>query len=130
MRPTLILGLAAALAAFGTAALADSNPPAPTVSIAGGVISVQANGNTHLNNHFTWSVKNTNKSGKQFNVAGISFPFDPNASTGPTAIASTSTGSPTLPNPSWVRGGFCQDTGCFTFWASCGTSGACSVTTP
>jgi len=119
MRPTLILGLAAAIAFAGTAQ-ADPSAPPPTVAVSSGTVTATANGATHLNGAFPWAVKGSD--GKK--IASITFPF-PASGPPPTSITSSSG----VPNPSTVRGGYCLDTGCYTFTAAC-TAGTCTVSTP
>jgi hypothetical protein len=121
MRPTLVLALATALVAGATlagSALAQSTPPQPQISVSGGTITVTAQGNTHVNSGFPWYVKdgNGNKVKKlaDFNFSGGSA-GSPQTATVSGAPAGT------------LRGGYCQDTGCFTFTASCTTT-ACTIT--
>jgi hypothetical protein len=121
MRPTLSLGSAAALvlATVALTARADTPPPPPQISASGGNITVTAQGNTHVNSGFPWKfLDSTGAKAKQL----ADFTFSGGSSGSPTT-ASVS-GAPTTGT---LRGGYCQDGGCYTFTASC-TPAGCSIT--
>ena len=121
MRPTLILGLAAALAMpvmLAVSASADAPPPPPTFpTVTSTQIIVKASGSTHLNSQFPWSFKDS--TGAKVKAAVFAFPPDP-------APAVTITGI-TPATGTVLRGGYCLDTGCYTFTASC-TATSCTIT--
>jgi len=116
MRPTTILGTAAALclATIALSADAQSNPPAPTIAVSSGTITITANGTTHVNSGFPWKVLDSTGT-KVKQLSDFSFP---------TATTATVSGAPATGT---LRGGYCQDSGCYTFTASC-TATACSIT--
>jgi hypothetical protein len=124
MRPTQILGIAAAVAlaaTIGASAEAQSPPPPPVIAVTASGMSVTAQGNSHVNNQFPWYVKDNSSGTKVKKLPDFTF-------TGGTA------GSPTIatvsvapPAAGTLRGGYCQDTGCYTFTASC-TASSCTIT--
>jgi hypothetical protein len=122
MRPTLVLGFLAAFAAAVTidaSVHADPTPPQPTFAVSGGSITVTAQGNTHVNNQFPWYVKDgTGTKVKQL----TDFAFTGGSATAPTVAAVKG-----APAAGTLRGGYCQDTGCYTFTASC-TASSCTIT--
>jgi hypothetical protein len=125
MRPTLVLGFLAAVAAAVTLdvpASADGSPPAPTFAVSAGKIVVSTQGGSHVNNQFPWSFKDA--SGTK--VAAASFSLG----TG-TATSATVTNIPTGPNTT-LRGAYCSTDAsgsgsCYTFTAAC-TASSCAVT--
>lgn len=124
MRPTLILGLAALAAAttLGTPAGADGTAAPPTVTVANGTVTANATAGTHLNAQFSWSLKDSTGN----KIKGkTDFPWPSDGSNpGTIAIGGAVAGAV-------LRGGYCKDTGCYTFSATCaGTSGACTAVTP
>jgi hypothetical protein len=122
MRPTLFLGLAAAVgvaASLGGSAKADPPPPAPTIAVSSGNITVTAQGSTHVNNQFPWYVKDASGT-KTKQLTDFSF-------SGGSAAAPTVATVKGATTAATLRGGYCQDTGCFTFTASC-TASACTIT--
>jgi hypothetical protein len=123
MRPTTILGTAAALllATFAISAGADSTPPAPQIKVSGGTITVTAQGSTHVNSGFPWKfLDSTGAKAKQL----ADFAFTGGSSTAP--VIATVNGAPAAGT---LRGGYCQDSGCYTFTASC-TAASCTITGP
>jgi hypothetical protein len=122
MRPIVILGLVtAAVAAISLAAPAgaDSSPPAPQITVTGGSITIAAQGSTHVNPGFPWWYKD-GTGNKVKKVAD--FAFSGGASGAP-VVAKVSG----VPAGGTLRGGYCQDSGCYTFVASC-TASACTIT--
>jgi len=122
MRLTLIVGFAAAAlvaAAIVPSAHADPAPPQPQIAVSGGSITVTAQGNTHLNNAFPWYVKD-GSGAKLKQLADFSF-------TGGSSGAPTVAAVRGAPATGTLRGGYCQETGCFTFTASC-TASSCTIT--
>lgn len=121
MRPTVILGFIAAVAAATTidaSVLADSSsPPPPTFAVTGSQITVNAQGKTHLNSQFPWSFKDA--TGAKVKSAVFSFAPDPAPTVTVTGIAPAAN--------TRLRGGYCLDTGCYTFTASC-TASSCTIT--
>jgi hypothetical protein len=123
MRPTLVLGLAVAVtvaAAVVVPAHADpAAPPPPQITVSGGNITVTAQGNTHVNNQFPWYVKD----GSGAKVKQLTdFSFTGGSPSAPTAAAVAG-----VPATATLRGAYCQETGCFTFTASC-TASSCAIT--
>lgn len=124
MRPTLILCLAAAVAlaaTVGPSAEAQSPPPPPVIAVTAKGITVTAQGGTHVNNQFPWYVKDNSSGTKVKQLADFAFS---GGSAGSPTIATVSVAPPAAGT---LRGGYCQDTGCFTFTASC-TASSCSIT--
>src|ERR1700689_2363088 len=116
MRPTLILGIAAALAVaatIGISAQADPAPPPPVIAVTSSGITVTAQGSSHVNNQFPWYVMDNSTKTKLKKLPD--FTFSGGAAGSPT-IATVSVAPPATGT---LRGGYCQDTGCFTFTASC-----------
>ncbi|HEY1695934.1 MAG TPA: hypothetical protein VGG39_27390 [Polyangiaceae bacterium] len=129
MRPSIVLGFVAAVAAavtFDVAASADGSPPAPTIAVSSGSITVTANGGAHINPGFPWYFKDGTGT-KVKKVADFSFPGADAAKT--RADAATVSG---VPASGTLRGAYCTTdaTGngsCYTFTAAC-TATACSIT--
>jgi hypothetical protein len=122
MRPTLFVGLAAAVAAASTvvpSAHADPTPPQPQIVASGGNITVTAQGHTHVNTQFPWYVKD-GSGAKVKQLTDFSF-------TGGSAGAPTVAAVQGAPATATLRGAYCQETGCFTFTASCAAS-SCTIT--
>jgi len=122
MRLTPSAGFAAVILAATTTVLyaqADPTPPQPQIVVSGGDIVVTAQGNTHVNNQFPWYVKDgTGAKVKQL----PDFSFTGGSATAPTVAAVHG-----APATGTLRGGYCQETGCFTFTASC-TASSCTIT--
>jgi hypothetical protein len=124
MRPTLILGLAAAVAlaaTIGASAEAQPTPPAPVIAVTASGMTVTAQGSTHVNNQFPWYVMDNSTKTKVKKLPDFTF------TVGTAASPTTATVSVAPPAAGTLRGGYCQDTGCFTFTASC-TATSCSIT--
>jgi hypothetical protein len=124
MRPTRILVITAALAiaaTIGVSAQADPNPPKPAIVVTAAGITVTAQGTTHVNNQFPWYVMDNSTQTKLKKLPD--FTFSGGAAGSPT-IATVSVAPPAAGT---LRGGYCQDTGCFTFTASC-TATSCTIT--
>jgi hypothetical protein len=122
MRPTLIVGFTAAVAAaasLGPSAHADPSPPQPQIVTSGGNITVTAQGNTHVNNQFPWYVKD-GSGAKVKQLTDFSF-------TGGSADAPKVAAVRGVPATGTLRGAYCQEAGCFTFTASC-TASSCTIT--
>jgi hypothetical protein len=122
MRPTLVLGFIATVATavtLGAPAGADNSPPPPQIAVAGGTITVTAQGSTHVNSGFPWYFKDG--SGKKVKQVA-DFAFSGGASGAP-VVAKVSG----VPASGTLRGGYCLDSGCYTFVASC-TASSCTIT--
>jgi hypothetical protein len=122
MRPIVIVGLAATIAAAATIVLsahADPAPPPPQILVSAGNITVTAQGSTHVNNQFPWYVKD-GSGAKVKQLTDFSF-------TGGSAGAPTIAAVSGAPATATLRGGYCQATGCYTFTASC-TASSCTIT--
>ena len=124
MRPTLVLGLVAAITAVVTVdvpASADSGAPAPQISFTGTAITVTAQGPTHVNSGFPWT---TCRPGSTTKVK--SFTFSGGTSDSPQAASVSG-----LSSSGTLRGAYCATGNCYTFTASCTASGAslaCTIT--
>jgi hypothetical protein len=124
MRPTLVFGFATALlvgTTLGLPAQADPTPPPPVINVTASGITVTAQGVSHVNNQFPWYVMDNSTKTKVKKLPDFSFTGGTSAS--PTVA--TVTVAP--PAAGTLRGGYCQDTGCFTFTASC-TASSCTIT--
>jgi hypothetical protein len=121
MRPTVIVGFIAAVATvvtLGASAGADSSPPAPQISVAGGTITVTAQGKTHVNSSFPWYFKD-GSGNKVKKLADFSFS---GGASGAPVVAKVSG----VPANGVLHGGYCLDAGCYTFDANC-TGGSCTM---
>jgi hypothetical protein len=124
MRPTRILGFAAALAVASLATFAQADPkgappPPPTFAVSGGNISVTANGGTHVNSSYSW--KFLDGGGNKVKQAS-DFSF-----TGGTKDAPTTASVSGVPASGTLRGAYCDPGNCYTFTAAC-TASSCSIT--
>jgi hypothetical protein len=127
MRPTRILGFAAALvvASLATFAQADgskpptSAPPAPLFSVSGGSITVTAQGSTHVNSGFPW--KFLDGGGNKVKQAS-DFTFSGGTKDAP--MTANVTG---VPASGTLRGAYCDPGNCYTFTAAC-TAAGCTIT--
>jgi hypothetical protein len=121
MRPSVILGFIASVAAAVTIVASvhadSSSPPPPTFAVTSSQITVSAQGKTHLNSKFPWSFKDA--TGTKVKTANFAFPSDPAPTVTVTGIAPAANTT--------LRGGYCLDTGCYTFTASC-TASSCTIT--
>jgi hypothetical protein len=121
MRPTRILGFAAALAvaSLATFAQADGSAPQPKFAVSSGSITITAQGNTHVNASFPWKFLdgggNKVKQASDFNF------------TGGTKDAPTTANVSGVPASGTLRGAYCDASNCYTFTAAC-TAASCSIT--
>jgi hypothetical protein len=119
MRPTRSVGFVAALALGSLAPVAQADPsaPAPTFRVAGGNITVTANGTTHLNNGFPWKYLDGGGN-KVKQLSDFSFSDKDN----PASVQVSG-----VPASGTLRGAYCDASNCYTFTAAC-TDKTCSIT--
>jgi hypothetical protein len=126
MRTIPFLGLAAlatlaAVVAVAAPAFAD---PTGDLAVSGTTISVKNAGAFHLNNQFTWSIKDpSGKALKSTKISPDHFKFSGGTADHPTSVKVDIV-------PGTLKGGYCDNDpdkgGCHVFTATC-TSSSCTV---